>query len=157
MKKSLILLLPVLMFTAPLLAQIGVGVAGGTQNNQNRQRSADVEEYQHQYYVYNESGKKVKLRIVAKTDDDGNELPFDEKEITLKRNDTVYLGNFMSTLANVQPQNVFHIFVLKRSWIFFTVQREPYLNVSRKKIGTDAVNYHMKIMGIKPKTNKFDE
>lgn len=135
-------------------AQIGVGVKPATTKKPN---NSHVESYQHQYYVYNDAGKKVKLHIISKTDDDGNEIPFEEKEISLSRGDTVYLGNFMSTLANVRPQDVFHIFVVKRRWLFFKKKHEPYLNVSRKKIGTDAVNYHIKIMGVKPKTNKFDE
>lgn len=155
MKYTLILTITLLVLSLSAGAQVGVGVKSGTTQKQNKQQ---VESYQHQYYVYNDAGKKVKLRIVAQTDDDGNELvPFQEKEITLSRKDTIYLGNFMSGLANVRPQDVFHIFVVKRRWLFFKKKYEPYFNVSRKKIGTDAVNYHIKIMGVKPKTNKFDE
>ena len=111
-------------------------------------------EYQHQYYVYNESGKKIKLFFNVTQEGKDLDIPFNEKEITVGINDTVYIGNFTSPLENVRPRSVFEVFVKKRSWIFFTKTYEAYVNVNRHKIGTDAVNYYLKVMGTKRKAEK---
>ncbi|MDR9488373.1 hypothetical protein [Salibacter sp.] len=110
----------------------------------------EVDEYQHQYYIYNNAGRSVKVFIHNK---EQSGEPFKEKEVKVKRGDTLFLANFMKSDPNIHPREQFNFYIVKWSW-FKTKKYEAYLNVERKKVGSDAVNYYIQIMGKKEKAKE---